>query len=100
MTFGLLEVFLCFALACMLMLTAALVYYLLDGIAHRAKFLQEYKKLRQEEIERFSLNAAMASSSEKKRKTENWMRGELKETQKLWRKNRARENAAKNTKKN
>lgn len=71
MTFGLLEVFLCFALACLLLITAALVYYLLDGIAHRAKFLQEYKKLRQEEIERFSLNAAMVSASEKKQKTEN-----------------------------
>lgn len=70
MTFGLLEVFLCFALVCMLMLTAVLVYYLLDGIAFRKQFLELYAIF------------------------------ENRKTQKLWRKKRVRKNPAKNTKKN
>lgn len=70
MTFGLWEVFLCFALACMLMLTAAIMYYLLDGIVARKQFLRLYAMF------------------------------ESRKTLKLWHKNRARKNAAKNTKKN
>ena len=70
MTFGLLEVFLCFALACMLMLTAAIMYYLLDGIVSRKQFIRLYAMF------------------------------ENRKTQAIWRKNRDQKNAAKNTKKN
>lgn len=69
MMFELLEVFLCFALVCMLMLTAVLVYYLLDGIAFRKQFLELYAIF------------------------------ENRKTQKLWHKKRVRKNPAKNTKK-
>lgn len=70
MTFGLLEVFLCFAIACMLMLTAAIMYYLFETIAQRTQFIRLYAMF------------------------------ENRKTQNLWHKNRSRKNPAKNTKKN